>query len=89
MRVVVNNATQQTLKVVVSGGAIAASPGAAVSLRNTVSEIPINSIEDIPDVTVISHANGATLVYNSSNSMYEVRTLQYEQIEGTIYGGTY
>ena len=89
MKVVVNNATQQTLKVVVSGGTIAAAPGATVSLKNKVSEIPLNSIEDIPDVNVISHANGATLVFNPTNNFYEVNTLRYEQIEGVINGGTY
>ena len=89
MRVVVNNATQQSLKVVVTGGSIAAAPGAAVSLKNTVSEIPLNSIEDIPDVSVIEHANGATLAFNTTNNLYEVRTLLFQEISGTINGGTY
>lgn len=83
MRVVVNNATQQSLKVVVTGGAIAAAPGATVSLKNTVSEIPLNSIGDIPDINFVNLVNGATLIYNESTGVFDVQPVA--QLNGGFF----
>lgn len=64
------------------------STTAPITLKNQVTEI--RSIEDIRDVDEVNVANGATLVYNSSNDKYEVRPLQNEDIGSlTLDGGTF
>ena len=64
------------------------STTAPITLKNQVTEI--RSIEDIRDVDEVNVANGATLVYNSSNDKYEVRPLQQEDFETlNLDGGSF
>lgn len=64
------------------------STTAPITLKNQVNEI--QSIEDIRDVDEVNVANGATLVYNSSNDKYEVRPLQQEDFETlNLDGGSF
>ena len=73
MNVVVNTATQQSFKVVVSDGVIVPVPGSVVTLKNQVSEIPLNSLGDIPDINFVNLVNGATLIYNESTGQFDVQ----------------
>lgn len=51
---------------------------APITLRNQLREYQINSIQDLPDVAETNVANGATLVYNSNTSLYEVKQLDLD-----------
>lgn len=48
---------------------------APLTLRNQIQEQIFNSIEDLPDVSEVSVTDGATLVYNANNDLYEVKQL--------------
>lgn len=62
------------------------SSAAPITLKNQIQDI--RSIEDIADVAEVNVANGATLVYNSTNDKYEVRPLDIADL-GAIDGGTF
>ena len=64
---------------VLTGALVQTQP---ITIKNIVQEPQINSIEDLPDVSKVAVANGATLVYNASNDLYEVKQLD-------IDGGTF
>lgn len=72
--------TSINAKVNVLNGALV--PTQPITIKNIVQEQQINSIEDLPDVSKVAVANGATLVYNASNDLYEVKQLD-------IDGGTF
>ena len=70
-------------------GGILTNSSSGITLKNQLREI--HSIQDIPDVSEVNIVNGATLVYNSSSDLYEVRqvtindldlTQQLEHIDG-------
>ena len=44
-----------------------------ITVKNQINEL--RSITDIPNVSVMSLANGATIIYNSNNQLYEIRPL--------------
>ena len=67
-------------KVDVQNGALI--PVKPITIKNIVQEQQINSIEDLPDVSEVAVANGATLVYNASNDLYEIKQID-------IDGGTF
>jgi hypothetical protein len=48
---------------------------APLTLRNQIQNPTLNSIEDLPDVAEVSVTDGATLVYNANNDLYEVKQL--------------
>lgn len=60
-----------------------------LTVKNQFREYQINSIQDLPDVNEISIVEGATLVFNSSTSNYEVKPLDGGYISGTIDGGEF
>lgn len=62
------------------------SAAAPITLKNQIQEI--RSIEDIGDVSEVNVANGATLIYNSSNDKYEVKPINISDL-GAIDGGTF
>jgi hypothetical protein len=79
--------TNQIVTVDNNGGILTNTSG--ITLKNQLREI--HSIQDIPDVSEVNIVNGATLVYNSSSDLYEVRqftindldlTQQLEHIDG-------
>jgi hypothetical protein len=79
--------TNQIVTVDNNGGILTNTSG--ITLKNQLREI--HSIQDIPDVSEVNIVNGATLVYNSSSDLYEVRqftindldlTQQLERIDG-------
>jgi hypothetical protein len=53
-------------------------PTSTLTIRNQLREYQINSIQDLPDVDEVNVANGATLVYNSNTSLYEVKQLDLD-----------
>lgn len=58
------------------------TPAAPITLKNQIQEQLITSITSIPDVTVVDASSGATLVYNTTTQIYEVKQLD-------IDGGTF
>lgn len=51
------------------------TPVPPIVIRNQIQEQIFNSIEDLPDVAEVSVTDGATLVYNANNDLYEVKQL--------------
>ena len=51
------------------------TPVPPIVIRNQIQEQIFNSIQDLPDVAEISVTDGATLVYNANNDLYEVKQL--------------
>lgn len=54
------------------------SPTSPLTIKNIVQEQILNSIEDLPDVSEVSVTDGATLVYNSNNDLYEVKQINLD-----------
>lgn len=77
--------TQQTVKVNNFGGTLV--PSAPITLKNQLGEI--TSIEDIGDVAEINVVDGATLVYNASTDVYEIKPLPISDLQVDIDGGTF
>lgn len=44
----------------------------------------IQSIEDIGDVDELSVVDGATVVYNANDELYEIKKLLFNQLDGSI-----
>lgn len=49
-----------------------------ISLKNQIQDQVFNSIEDLPDVAEVSVTDGATLVYNANNDLYEVKQINLD-----------
>jgi hypothetical protein len=58
----------------------------SVTLRNQVSP---RKITDLVDVNAIDVTTGSTLVYNSNNSLYEIKKLNLEFVPGNLDGGEF
>lgn len=71
-----NNETRIQVKVSNNAGIL--TPAAPLTIKNQIREYQINSIEDLPDVSEISVTDGATLVYNANNDLYEVKQLNID-----------
>lgn len=89
--VLVNSVSQNTLhKVVVNnlGGVLtAASP---FTIKNEIGQnVVIAAMDQLTDVALVNKANTAIPIYNDSTNVYEVRPLLFEDITGTINGGSY
>lgn len=89
--VLANSSSQSTLhKVVVNnlGGVLtAASP---FTIKNEIGEnIAIAAMDQLTDLDLTNKANTAVPVFNSSANKYEVRPLTFDDISGTITGGTF
>lgn len=54
------------------------TPTLPIVIRNQIQEQIFNSIEDLPDVTEVSVTDGATLVYNANNDLYEVKQISLD-----------
>jgi hypothetical protein len=54
------------------------NPTSPITLKNQIQEQVFNSIEDLPDVSEVNVSNNATLVYNASNDLYEVKQLDLD-----------
>ena len=74
------NKTSFVIKVNNNGGIITSNT--PITLKNQIQDRPIKSIEDIDDVSEVSVTDGATLIYNANNDLYEIKQLD-------IDGGTY
>jgi hypothetical protein len=68
-----------------SGGLVQSAP---ITLKNSIQENTINTIEAIGDVDEVNVTDGATLIYNSVTDKYEIKLLSSESISG-IDGGTF
>ncbi len=77
--------SRQSVKLNNNGGTL--SPTKEVTLKNQINEI--RSIEDIGDVDEVSVVNGATLVYNATTGKYEVKPLDFGDIEADFDGGLF
>lgn len=89
--VLVNSASQNTLhKVVVNnlGGVLtAASP---FTIKNEIGQnVVIAAMDQLTDVALVNKANTAVPIYNDSTNVYEVRPMLFEDITGTINGGSF
>ena len=54
------------------------TPTLPIVVKNQIQEQIFNSIEDLPDVTEVSVTDGATLVYNANNDLYEVKQISLD-----------
>lgn len=54
------------------------TPTLPIVIKNQIQEQIFNSIEDLPDVTEVSVTDGATLVYNANNDLYEVKQISLD-----------
>lgn len=80
MRVILARTTRQNVRV--NNTASGLLRPTSITLKNQIAEI--KSIEDLPDVQVLSATLGATLLYNPSNDKYEVRQIASQDIQGTL-----
>lgn len=46
-------------------------------------------VDDLNDVDLTSRTNGSTLVYDSESTLYAVRPLQFNEINGDLDGGVF
>lgn len=89
--VIANSSSQGTLhKVVVNnlGGVLsAASP---FTVKNEIGEnIAIAAMDQLVDLELTNKANTAVPVYNSDANKYQVRPLTFDDISGTVTGGSF
>ena len=89
--VLANSSSQSTLhKVVVNnlGGILtAASP---FTIKNELGQnVVIAAMDQLVDVQLVDKVNTAVPIYNDSSDKYEIRPLLFENISGTINGGTF
>jgi len=77
--------SKQTVKLNNTGGTLNSTK--EVTLKNQLTEF--RSIEDILDVEEIDVVDGATLVYNATTGKYEVRPLDFGDVEVNVDGGEY
>lgn len=61
---------------------------APITLKNSIADNTVATIEAIGDVEEINVTNGATLVYNSETDKYEIRPLSSDSI-ANLDGGTF
>jgi len=85
MKASIPQVTRQVVKVNNIGGTL--TPSSPITLKNQVTEL--TSIENIADVDEVNVTNGATIVYNSSRSLYEIKPLSLNDLGGDIDGGTF
>lgn len=87
MKASIPQVTRQVVKVNNIGGTL--TPSAPITLKNQVTEL--TSIENIADVDEIDVTNGATIIYNSSRNLYEIKPLNFNDLDGEvdIDGGTF
>lgn len=71
-----NPETKIIAKVTTTGGLLQTST--PLTVKNQLREYQINSIQDLPDVAETSVTNGATLVFNSSTNLYEVKQIDID-----------
>lgn len=82
------NATRTVLATTLpSPGSVASGP--PVVVRNQINEL--NSIEDMLDVFISDKIDGATIVYNATTRLYEIRPIQAADFSGTfnVDGGNF
>lgn len=60
-----------------------------VTLKNYPPITGANRIDRMLDVDTSSEANGATLVYDSSNDRYIVKQLDLSEVTGVLDGGEF
>lgn len=89
--VLVNSVSENTIhKVVVNnlGGVLtAASP---FTIKNELGQnVAIAAMDQLTDVEIINKSNTAVAIYNDSTGKYEIRPLLFEDVSGTINGGTF
>lgn len=89
--VLANSASQSTLhKVVVNnlGGILtSASP---FTIKNEIGEnVAIAAMDQLVDVQITNKANTAMPIYNSDTNKYQIRPLTFDDISGTINGGSF
>lgn len=89
MQVTLPKATHYNVQVVTvdnNDGILTNTSG--ITLKNQLREI--HSIQDIPDVSEVSVVDGATLVYNASSDLYEVRQFTINDLSlASIDGGSF
>ena len=85
MKVTLPHVTQQNVKINNFGGTLTSA--GSVTLKNQINEL--SSIQNIPDVDEVNVTSGATLVYNSSNDKYEIKLLNFSDIDGSLDAGTF
>lgn len=61
---------------------------APITLKNSIADGTVATIESIGDVDEVNVINGATLVYNSETDKYEIKLLSSDSISG-LDGGTF
>ena len=61
---------------------------APITLKNSIADNTISTIEAIGDVEEVQVTDGATLVYNSETDKYEIRLLTSDSI-ANLDGGTF
>lgn len=71
----INRETKITVKVNNNNGILNPT---ALTVKNQFREYQLNSIQDLPDVDEIEVTNGATIVYNTATSKYEVKQIDID-----------
>ena len=61
---------------------------APITLKNSIADGSIATIEAIGDVDEVNVTNGATLIYNSQTDKYEIKLLTSDSIT-SLDGGTF
>lgn len=82
-----NPETKIVAKVNTVGGFL--QPSNPLTIKNQLREYQINSIQDLPDVAEEDVVDGATLVFNATNNLYEVKQLDVTDLIGVIDGGEF
>lgn len=49
----------------------------------------IDTVDELKDVNLAARSNGSTLIYNANTNKYDVKILDFTEIDGNLDGGTF
>ena len=89
--VVANSSSQSTLhKVVVNNLGGVLTPASPFTVKNEIGEnIAIAAVDQLVDLELTNKVNTAVPIYNAGVNKYQVRPLTYDDVSGTVSGGSF
>ena len=76
-----------------TGGVIDTSVPVTIKTTPTIhsgnAEAIIDTVDELKDVDLAYRANGSTLVYDANTHKYNVKNLEFTEIDGNLDGGTF
>ena len=89
--VVANSSSQSTLhKVVVNNLGGVLTPASPFAVKNEIGEnIAIAAVDQLVDLELTNKVNTAVPIYNAGVNKYQVRPLTYDDVSGTVSGGSF